>query len=167
LVVDADEALIAPEDYRRVVEDNRKLRLEAYHESARQEVEKTKIIEATADLTMKVKLAKDDFYFMFDLIKDQAHEARNSRSYEYERITKQLVDKVRNYRDTMEDEISAYKSSIATQHDLADYRKQLKITEKELALIERLIDKTKDARKQSDVKYQESKRQKRRSRSRS
>lgn len=68
--VDADEALIAPEDYRRVIEDNRKLRLEAYHESARQEVEKTKIIEATADLTKKVKLAKDDFYFMFDLIKD-------------------------------------------------------------------------------------------------
>lgn len=65
-------------------------------------------METTGELKIKAKQAKDDFYFLFDLIKDQAHDARNQRSYDYERIMRRLVDTVRSLRDRTEDDISDY-----------------------------------------------------------
>ena len=115
-------------------------------------------------------MAKDDFYFLYDLIKDQAHDARNQRSYDYERIIRRLVDTVRSLRDRAEDDLREYRDSIKSQ-DLPEYRKQLKLAEKELALYSSLMDKTKASRKQSEVQYQDAKKQthkkKQRSRSRS
>jgi hypothetical protein len=63
---------------------------------------------------------------------------------------RRLVDTVRNLRDRTEDDLSDYKESINAQ-DLPSYRKQLKLAEKELALYTGLMDKTKAARKQSEV----------------
>jgi hypothetical protein len=59
-------------------------------------------------------------------------------------------------RDAMEDDLSNYKKSISSS-DLPNHRKHHKIAEKELALFERLIEKAKEARNQSDAKYLESK----------
>jgi len=66
---------------------------------------------------------------------------------------------VRSYRDQAEDDLHDYKASLnsSSSAQLPDHRRKLKLAEKELALYEKLMDKTKQAKKQSEAKYQESK----------
>lgn len=72
LVVDGDQAWIDANDFRKVVQDSRSSRFKHHLESERLLQEKAQILDTTADLNAKVKQAKDDFYFLYDLIKDQA-----------------------------------------------------------------------------------------------
>ena len=91
---------------------------------------------------------------MYDLIKDQARDARGSRSSDYERITRHLVEQVRGLRDRLEDDYYKSKEDINNQ-DILEHKKALKLAEKELSFYSNLLEKTNAAKIQSEVRYKE------------